>query len=812
MITRRTTENPCRRKTSAGKCSRTASPGSVRASGAAAFLTLLGISMLGLIGLAESAGLDHEVRPACPPEATVCQFDFLVTQQETMVWYDRPKHKGFPVVNINDTFFKRLPGGGICDDLAPISDEELADVVTADGRYRTAYFINDMMPGPSLVVYEGQQVAVRVSNRLLQEGTSVHWHGIKHRGTPWMDGVAGVTQCAINPEENFTYRFRATPSGTHWYHSHYGSQRTDGFFGALIVLERPADTTDTDRDPNRTPKDGPPAAGGNQNTTASDSNDTMTSESPATTSAPTPPRLPTFEKEFVLMVHDWFVETSEAILIRYLAENQRFTPGYDNLDECHFKTQQPDGSEVATIPFESGLINGKGHFRPQKADEVEVSVPLTTFDVSQGMFYRFRAINPSLNFGFKLSIDGHRLTVISSDGHDLEPVEADSVIVHGGERFDFYIQTDGSVDNYWVRAETLEMYNGRPGPWDSPIRQEKVGSVEAILRYHGAPLEAPASQPRACAEESKCVAVNCPFPEYAADANTVCINFDALRSVTPYELSAVNVNAFQEFFLNFHFPRSVGGVLRSMVNGIQFVLPSYPPQIQTSAVGYEHPCDMERCQDGQICQCTHEISLKRDNMIQMVLLSHVTPIPWPGVPASAHPIHLHGHHFYVMKVGYPVVDPVTKRYVSMSPDLHCPTDRCHNATWSNSSWLQGDIPGLNEVDPPLKDTVTVPAGGYVVIRFPADNPGWWIMHCHLELHQVEGMALLVKEGAQHEMNPAPPGFPTCGSFDWDADDFLDSLAPSPPPPPPPQQPSAGAKVAVTSAFMSVVMATIGFLL
>nr|UCK81630.1 L-ascorbate oxidase [Arenicola marina] len=315
MISRRTTENPCRRKTPTGNRSRTVSPGSVRSSGAAAVLSLLGIMACG-IGLAESSGLDHEVRPACPPEASVCQFDFLISQQETMVWYDRPKHKGFPLVYINETFFKRLPGGGICDDLAPISDEELADVVTADGRYRTAYFINDAMPGPSIVVYEGQQVAVRVHNHLLQEGTSIHWHGIKHRGTPWMDGVAGVTQCAINPDESFTYRFRATPSGTHWYHSHYGSQRTDGLFGALVVLERPEDTTDTDRDPNRTPKDSPPASGHNE-----DNNGTMTSESPTT--APTPPRLPAFEKEFVLMVHDWFVETSEAILIRYLAENQR---------------------------------------------------------------------------------------------------------------------------------------------------------------------------------------------------------------------------------------------------------------------------------------------------------------------------------------------------------------------------------------------------------------------------------------------------------------------------------------------------------
>ena len=34
------------------------------------------------------------------------------------------------------------------------------------------------------------------------------WHGGSWQiGTPWMDGTAAISQCAINPEETFTYRF-----------------------------------------------------------------------------------------------------------------------------------------------------------------------------------------------------------------------------------------------------------------------------------------------------------------------------------------------------------------------------------------------------------------------------------------------------------------------------------------------------------------------------------------------------------------------------------------------------------------------------
>ena len=42
----------------------------------------------------------------------------------------------------------------------------------------------------------------------------------------------------------------------------------------------------------------------------------------------------------------------------------------------------------------------------------------------------------------------------------------------------------------------------------------------------------------------------------------------------------------------------------------------------------------------------------------------------------------------------------------------------------------------------------VPVGGYVVIRFRADNPGWWFLHCHIEPHQLEGMSMVVREGTR----------------------------------------------------------------
>lgn len=49
----------------------------------------------------------------------------------------------------------------------------------------------------------------------------------------------------------------------------------------------------------------------------------------------------------------------------------------------------------------------------------------------------------------------------------------------------------------------------------------------------------------------------------------------------------------------------------------------------------------------------------------------------------------------------------------------------------------------------------LPAGGYVVIAFQADNPGYWFMHCHIEVHQLEWMAVTIQEYSE-DQHPTPP--------------------------------------------------------
>ena len=69
------------------------------------------------------------------------------------------------------------------------------------------------------------------------EGIAIHWHRVHQRGAPEADGVPYITQNPILPLHSYTYTFKASPAGTHWYHAHSGEQRLDGLYGAFIVKD-----------------------------------------------------------------------------------------------------------------------------------------------------------------------------------------------------------------------------------------------------------------------------------------------------------------------------------------------------------------------------------------------------------------------------------------------------------------------------------------------------------------------------------------------------------------------------------------------
>jgi FtsP/CotA-like multicopper oxidase with cupredoxin domain len=268
--------------------------------------------------------------------------------------------------------------------------------------------INDQLPGPTIRAKEDDIITIKLCNNLL-EPTTMHWHGMHQRGTWFMDGVEMISQARIPPGQCYTYRFKADPHGTHWYHSHTGVQYSDGLFGALIVEEKDNPYKDL------------------------------------------------YDYDRTVLFNDWFHQPSPQILA--------------NLKQGTYMQKGQKGPDIADVPFQSALINGKGRYSPDS------KTPLEVFDVAKTDRIRFRLINASSTYAFKFAIDGHKLTVMAADGQLTKPHQVDSLVVAIGDRFDVIVNADQPVGNYWMRINTLE-----PGT---------NNGAHAILRYKGAPLEEP---------------------------------------------------------------------------------------------------------------------------------------------------------------------------------------------------------------------------------------------------------------------------------------------------------------------------------
>lgn len=110
-------------------------------------------------------------------------------------------------------------------------------VIAPDGYEKAVILVNDQFPGPLVEANWGDWIEVKVNNLITdpEEGTAIHWHGLLQEGTPFMDGVPGVSQCPIAPSRSFTYKFQASLYGSSWYHSHYSAQYSGGLYGPLVV-------------------------------------------------------------------------------------------------------------------------------------------------------------------------------------------------------------------------------------------------------------------------------------------------------------------------------------------------------------------------------------------------------------------------------------------------------------------------------------------------------------------------------------------------------------------------------------------------
>ena len=110
-----------------------------------------------------------------------------------------------------------------------------ATLALGEGRTVEALTFDGRVPGPELRVRRGDLVEVTLVNHDVEPGVTIHWHGVDVPNAE--DGVAGVTQNAVQPGGRYVYRFRVDQEGSFWYHTHQssGTEVRRGLFGAFLI-------------------------------------------------------------------------------------------------------------------------------------------------------------------------------------------------------------------------------------------------------------------------------------------------------------------------------------------------------------------------------------------------------------------------------------------------------------------------------------------------------------------------------------------------------------------------------------------------
>ena len=285
-------------------------------------------------------------------------------------------------------------------------------LVNYAGKEKRAIAVNGQIPMPTLEFTEGDTAEIVVHNQL-KESTSLHWHGLFLPNKE--DGVPFLTQMPIEPGTTYTYRFPIIQNGTHWYHSHSGLQEQIGMYGSFIMHKKADDKT-------------------------------------FRTGIDDLPEIPIMLSEWTNLkpenVHRMLHAASDWFAIRKGA-----TQSYaEAIRSGKFKTKLNNewkrmlAMDVSDVYYDRVMMNGNHHTDLKSID----GKPLKAGDK-----VRLRISNGGASSYFWLRYAGGKITVVASDGNDVEPVEVDRLIIAVSETYDVVvtIPEDGKAFEFMATTE-----------------------------------------------------------------------------------------------------------------------------------------------------------------------------------------------------------------------------------------------------------------------------------------------------------------------------------------------------------------------
>ena len=273
-------------------------------------------------------------------------------------------------------------------------------IVNYSGKEKRAIAVNGQIPMPTLTFTEGDIAEIYVHNELKEE-TSLHWHGLFLPNKE--DGVPNLTQMPIKPGSIYKYTFPIIQNGTHWYHSHSGLQEQIGMYGMFIMNKKEDDKT------------------------FRKGIDDL-------------PNIPIILSEWTDLkpenVHRMLHNATDWFAIKK-GTTQSYT---EAIKQGHFKTKvtnewkRMNAMDVSDVYYEKFLINGK--------NESQLS------QFKAGDKVKLRIANGGASSYFWLTYAGGKITVVASDGNDVEPVEVDRLLIAVSETYDIIVTIPADNTSY----------------------------------------------------------------------------------------------------------------------------------------------------------------------------------------------------------------------------------------------------------------------------------------------------------------------------------------------------------------------------
>ncbi|KAL6560804.1 Laccase-11 [Orobanche gracilis] len=348
-------------------------------------------------------------------------------------------------------------------------------------------------------------------------------------------------------------------------------------------------------------------------------------------------------------------------------------------------------------------------------------------EVEQGKTYLLRLVNAALNDELFFAIAGHTMTVVEIDAVYTKPFSTDSILIAPGQTTNVLVRSNQTPGRYFMAARSF---------MDAPISIDNK-TATAILQYKDIPNTIIPTLPELPGLNDSAFALN---------YNAKLRSLNSLNFPTNVPLE-VDRRLFYTISLGLNpCPKCQNGrKLAASLNNITFVMPQvgllqahyynlkgvfttdFPdrPPTTFNYTGAPLTANLRTSQS----KMPRLSKIKFNSTVELILQD--TNL----LSVESHPFHLHGYNFFVVGTGVGNFDP------------------------------KKDPTRFNLVDPPERNTVGVPTGGWTAIRFIADNPGVWFMHCHLELHTGWGLkvAFVVENGPgpDYSILPPPKDLPKC---------------------------------------------------